>query len=151
MTFGISEYWLLAGVTLLVLEAVGLPGVGLLFAGLGALTVGGLIDIGVVDAGQGLTQALAFLLATSAWTAMLWRPMRRFYSNQNKTGYNNMVGETAYAGNGGLSKGAVGEATWSGTIMRATLAADAGVDSVESGAPLVIVEVKGATLIVRPR
>ncbi|MDX2113842.1 MAG: NfeD family protein [Alphaproteobacteria bacterium] len=147
----ISYIWLITGVLLLLAEAFGVTGVGLLFAGLGAFTVGFLLKLGAVGTDETLLQFVCFLAATALWTVALWKPMRKFYSSKNKAGYSNMIGETAYAGSSGLKKGEVGEATWSGTIMKAQLADDAGKDHVEGGAPVEIVDVKGVTLIVKPK
>ena len=146
----ISYIWLITGVLLLLTEAFGVTGVGLLFAGLGAFTVGFLLKLGAVGADNTLLQFVCFLAATALWTVALWKPMRKFYSSKNKAGYSNMIGETAYVGSSGLKKGVVGEATWSGTIMRAELVADSIKDTVEGGAAVEIVEVRGVTLFVRP-
>ncbi len=146
----ISYIWLITGVLLLLAEALGVSGVGLLFAGLGAFTVGFLLKLGAVGADNTLLQFVCFLAATALWTVALWKPMRKFYSSKNKAGYSNMIGETAYVGSSGLKKGVVGEATWSGTIMRAELVADSIKDTVEGGAAVEIVEVRGVTLFVRP-
>ncbi len=146
----LSYSWLIAGVILLLAEALGVSGVGLLFAGLGAMSVGILLKAGALGEGETLLQAVSFLAATALWALALWKPMRRYYSGKTKGGYNNMIGETAYVGSGGLKKGHDGEATWSGTIMKARLADDAQVAQVEGGSAVEIIEVKGATLVVRP-
>jgi membrane protein implicated in regulation of membrane protease activity len=147
----LSYMWLIAGVLLLLAEALGASGVGLFFAGLGALSVGFLLKLGLVAPEATLLQLVSFLAATALWTLVLWKPLRRFYSSNNKIGYSNMIGETAYVGSAGLKKGHDGEATWSGTIMKARLADNASVTQLEGGSAVEIVEVKGATLIVRPR
>jgi membrane protein implicated in regulation of membrane protease activity len=147
----ISYIWLITGVLLLLAEALGVSGVGLLFAGLGALTTGFLIKLGAVGMDDTLLQFVSFLAATALWTVALWKPMRKFYSSKNKAGFSNMIGETAYIGASGLKKGEIGEATWSGTIMRAQLVADSSKDAVEGGAAVEIVDVKGVTLLVKPK
>ncbi|MCE2927597.1 MAG: hypothetical protein LW823_08155 [Rickettsiales bacterium] len=147
----ISYIWLITGVLLLLAEALGVSGAGLLFAGLGAFTTGFLLKLNLVGADNTLLQFISFLAATALWTVALWKPMRKFYSSKNKAGYNNMIGETAYIGASGLKKGEIGEATWSGTIMRAQLAADSSKEVVEGGAAVEIVDVKGVTLLVKPK
>lgn len=150
MELSVTYIWLLAGVLMLVAEALGVTGVGLIFAGLGCLSVGIMLDFGHIADDATLMQFVLFFMTTAVWTLILWKPMRKFYSSKNAAGYNNMVGETAYAGSNGLSKGAIGEATWSGTIMKATLSEDASQSRVDAGSQVTIVAVKGATLIVKP-
>lgn len=151
MELSTTYIWLGIGVVMLLAEAMGISGVGLIFAGLACLTVGALVSLEVLGADATLMQVIVFLMATAAWTLVLWKPMRRFYSSHNKAGYSNMVGDTAYIGGGGLKKGETGEATWSGTIMKARLADDAAAQAVGSGIAVEIVDVKGATLIVKPK
>ena len=58
--------------------------------------------------------------------------------------------ETATVGAKGLTaKG--GEISWSGTIMKAKLAADAGVDTLPAGSDVEITDIEGITLIVKPK
>jgi membrane protein implicated in regulation of membrane protease activity len=138
--------WLIGGVVCLGLEALGVSGVGLLFAGLGALSIGSIVtaypDLSL------LQQGVIFLAATALWAVFLWKPLQKFRKPSGK-GYHNMIGETAYIGASGLQKGVVGEATWSGTIMRAELAH--GTESLPPGAAAVIVDISGNTLIVKPK
>lgn len=143
--------WLGIGVVMLLAEAMGISGVGLIFAGLAALSVGAALKLGLLDAQATLMQFIVFLMATAAWTIVLWKPMRRFYSSKNKAGYRNMVGDMAHVGPAGLKKGTPGEATWSGTIMKAELAHDSLKDQLEGGSAVEIVDVRGVTLIVKPR
>ena len=152
MEFSVTEIWLLVGVLLLFAEALGASGVGLFFAAFGCLTVGFLMIAGIVaEDAAWLQQSVAFVLSTALWTAILWKPLRNFYSSKNKVGYKNMVGDTAYVGAGGLSKGREGEATWSGTIMKAQLSPEAAAEKLDAGAAVEIVGVQGATLMVKPR
>lgn len=146
-----ATLWLIAGVAFLAMEALGLPGVGFLFAGLGALSVGALVSFEQLAADAVTLQWVVFFVATGIFAALLWKPMQRFHLNRKSHSYSNMVGDTAYVGSQGLKKNAIGEVTWSGTIMRAELAADAGVESLSAGAAVTIADVEGAKLIVRPK
>lgn len=143
--------WLLAGVILMLLEAFGLPGTGLLFAGLGAVSSGGSIYLGLVANDAHTTQFVVFFVATALWTALLWKPLMKARLTKHTGGYSNIIGDTAYVGSNGITKHAGGEVTWSGTIMKAQLAKHAPVDKVEAGSQVTIVEVTGATLIVKPK
>ncbi|MFW0777737.1 MAG: NfeD family protein [Rickettsiales bacterium] len=146
-----TEIWLIAGVLMLVAEALGVSGVGLLFAGLGALSLGALLEWEYVALDDTLMQFIYFLAFTAAWTLVLWKPMRRFYSNRSGTGYKNMVGDIAYVGEAGLTKNQPGEVTWSGTIMKAMLADELETQKLDAGVAVEIVRVHGTTLIVKPK
>lgn len=139
--------WLIAGVLLLAAEAMGASGIGLLFAGLGALTAG---SIATADAALTvLEQWVIFLAATALWAIILWKPLQKFRGKTSNDGYKNIVGDTAYIGAGGLGQNEIGEATWSGTIMKAELAE--GAAAIAPGAAARIVAVSGNTLIVKAK
>lgn len=143
--------WLVVGVIFIAAEALGMPGIGFMFAGLGALVVGAAVQSGAIGTDAHVSQFILFFLATSLWVALLWKPLKRLHLARRSNGYSNIVGETAYVGSNGLSKDGGGEVTWSGTIMKARLAARTHVDKVDAGAQVTIVEVSGSTLIVKPK
>ena len=133
--------WLMAGVLLLGAEALGASGIGLLFAGLAALCVGAWVQF-APDTSP-LLQWIAFFAGTAVWAIILWKPLQKFRAP--KQGYSNIIGDLAYIGAGGLQPGAIGEATWSGTIMKAQLAE--GQQALAGGAAARITAVSGNTLI----
>jgi membrane protein implicated in regulation of membrane protease activity len=141
--------WLLAGVILIAAEALGISGVGLLFAGLGAIAAGAGLHLGLVEPDAHVTQFCIFFLFTVVFAALLWKPMQKF---RNRTPhYHNIIGETAYVGVNGLNRQSGGEVTWSGTIMKAKLAPNPAIEALEPGAKVKIVEITGATLSVIPQ
>ena len=142
--------WLIAGVAFMAAEAFGAPGVGLLFAGLGAIATGAALYLGIIAEDATTAQFVAFFTTTAAFAFLLWKPLKRFRLGKSG-GYSNMIGDTAYVGSQGLAKGRPGEDTWSGTIMKAELAADAKEENLEAGSAVAIVEVVGAKLIVTPK
>lgn len=146
----VAYTWLIAGVVLVAIEAFGIPGMGFLFAGLGALTVGIGLNAGWLVAESQLPQWITFCVATAVWAVVLWAPLQKVRS-RGKAGYSNIVGDTAYVGSSGLKKGHVGEVTWSGTIMQAQLIPDSSAETLDAGAQVVIVQISGATLIVKPK
>ena len=146
-----GDIWLLAAVVLMLVEAFGLPGVGLVFAGLGSLVVGFFIFSGMIAADNEAAQWTLFFISSLLWALVLWKPMQKFRVGKRHGEYNNIVGGTAYVGGNGLTRKHGGEVTWSGTIMRAELSKAAGVEAVEPGSQVVITEVTGATLVVMPK
>lgn len=141
--------WLCFGVVCFVVEALIVTGVGFLFAGLGALTVGSLLAL-YPDISS-LQQWILFFSISSLWAVILWKPLLRFRSKQGAAGYQNMVGDVAYIAASGLKKGSIGEASWSGTIMRAKLADHAHVEELAGGAQAVITAVEGNVLVVKAK
>lgn len=141
--------WLIAGVCLMVLEAVGVSGVGLMFAGLGAVVAGMAVHFGLIGSGELVSECIVFLAATSLWSYLLWHPIKKFHTGK-RGHYRNIVGDTAYAGSNGIDRKTGGEVTWSGTIMKARLAPGFDAERVEAGSQVEITDVSGATLIVKP-
>lgn len=148
-----SFVWLIIGVLCISFEAFGISGVGFFFAGLAALCVGVLVELGVIGVDSMLLQIAAFCTFTVAWAFLLWKPLRRFRMNLGKSeaGYSNMIGETAIVSGAGLKAGKTGDVIWSGTVMKAELAPSVGDVEVTTGSQVVIVSIRGATLIVEPK
>lgn len=142
--------WLVAGVILLIGEMI-IPAVGMLFAGLGALTVGMLLNFNIISLEDTLLQTLVFAVATVLWTLLLWKPIQRLKLGKNKTPYHNIIGETAIVGEKGLHKVYGGEVLWSGAIMKAKLAEHSDIENLESGKHVIVKEITGNTLIVTPK
>lgn len=147
----VTYIWLISGVALMVIDAVGIPGVGVMFAGLGAVTAGIAVNLALVGDTSYVSQFIIFFASTAVWAVALWKPIQKFRLKHPHPGYNNIVGETGYVGSSGLSKTGGGEVTWSGTIMKAQLIHHASVDTLEAGTPVTIVEVSGTTLMVKPK
>jgi len=141
-------FWLSVGVLCLGAEALGISGIGLLFAGFGAISAGAALYF--VPELSELLQLLVFLVATALWAAILWKPLQKFRAPKNKI-YQNIIGDTAYISSEGLKKGEVGEATWSGTIMRAQLSDNANVESLAGGSQTIITALSGNILILKPK
>jgi membrane protein implicated in regulation of membrane protease activity len=147
MEISIMVLWLVIGVLLFFAEMI-LPGIGLLFAGFAALTVGLLLNFHMIGSEDYLLQALIFVVSTAIWTACLWKPLKKFRCG--KTTYNNIVGETATVSKKGVTKNG-GEVVWSGSVMKAKLADNSPVESIESGETVIIKEISGNILTVIPK
>lgn len=147
----ITVTWLILGGILIALEALSIPGIGFLFAGLAAVTTGGLLAFGLLDTQSFLTQLLIFLLSTALWAALLWAPLQRYMKRNSSTSYKNIVGKTAVVSDEGLKKGVVGKVKWSGTWMTARLSETSSVEELEAGQEVVINSISGTELTVSPK
>lgn len=133
--------WLVAGVIFVVLEFTALPGVGLLFAGVAALLVGGLTE----SMGTSLTyQWVIFLAGTVILTLLFYKPLRNYQTNKDVK-YSDMVGESATVV-GVLVPNIEGKVRWSGTVMKARLQS---ADTLAEGASVKITAIDGNILVVR--
>lgn len=141
----ISVYWLLAGAVLLALEAFGIPGIGFLFAGIAAILVGALVELGLLHPLSTVTQFGVFGLATVLFAVLLWNKLKSWRINPNAPHYHNMVGTEAVVTQP-LINDAIGEVRWSGALMRARLADKHG--SLAVGTPVIIREMDGNVLLV---
>lgn len=141
----ISVYWLIAGAVLLALEAFGIPGMGFLFGGIAAILVGTLVETGLIDPLDLITQGAVFSLTTVLFAALLWKKLKSWRLNPNTPHYHNMVGTEAVVTQE-LIHDRVGEVRWSGTLMRARLADTHG--SLTLGTTVIIRAVEGNVLLV---
>lgn len=142
-----ASYWFFASVLLFLAEALGMSGVGLLFAAIGAFCMGVLLQLGLLTTDDYVTQGAVFFLLTAFWTAVLWLPLKKMRLSRPAQEHHDMIGRFATVAEGGLKRGTAGHARWSGTTMRARLAEDAAIAHAAAGDELKIVKVDGATLI----
>lgn len=146
-----SYIWLIAGALLLAIEAFGVPGIGFLFAGLAAIVVGLLVDFSIIAADDYVLQVGAFFAFTAVTAALLWKKLKQWRTAPAKGGeFQNIIGDKAIVGRGGLQKGQTGQVSWSGTTMMAEIQDDATVDGIKEGVVVKIVGVRGSKLIVAP-
>ena len=147
----IAYYWLVASMVFLALEAFGISGVGFLFAGLAAVCVGILIELDVISRFDMVEQFATFFGATTVCALLLWKPLKRWYSNKEGRAYSNIVGTMAKVTSPeGLRKGSLGEVKWSGTTMQAELTMESPKMHIAEGEMVVVVSVKGSKLVVAP-
>lgn len=147
----VAIIWLIAGSIFILLEAMAVPGVGFLFSGLAAITLGGLIQFGFIEETNYTLQAGVFLGASGLWAAILWVPLQRFHKKRKGNNFSNMVGDTAIIYKNPLYKNKQGEVKWSGTIMYAMLDTASPVEKLEEGSAVEITSVDGNILIVTPK
>jgi membrane protein implicated in regulation of membrane protease activity len=85
------------------------------------------------------------------WTLALWKPLQRFRLRlKNKPAYDSLIGGHATVHGSALVRGREGQVLWSGTIMSAEIAPDAGVETIPPGARVVVADVRGALVLVHP-
>lgn len=143
--------WFVASVAFMLLEALGAPGIGLLFAGIGALAAGAAVYGGYVHEDAFTTQFAIFFAGSAVSALLLWKPMQKKREGRKAAGFRNMIGDTAFVLSGGINQEEGGNVQWSGTIMKAELMPEYQGNPLAEGDKVVIVEVHGATLVVRPK
>jgi len=144
-----SSVWLIAGAILIILEIVLFTGIGFLFAGLGAISVAGGLIAGWIDSLS--AQFILFFLATGFWTAVLWKPLKKFIEGKG-SGFDDMVGSTAVVFGQSIEKGKMGEVKWSGTIMKCQLDPGAeGLEMIDPETEVIITGVSKGILIIRAK
>lgn len=143
MALSTAAVWMLAGGALIGLEALAIPGIGLLFAGLGAVLTG--VALLIFPGLSPYLQFALFFIFTTVWAALLWKPLVRLRHIPGG-GYSDMVGRRVTVGPGGLAKGAAGEVRWSGTTLTARLAENARSSRAEAGEELKITAVNAGVV-----
>lgn len=144
-----SIIWLLTGALFLALEAFGAPGIGFLFAGLGAILTGLLIELDIIAATDYVLHFAAFFINSSLLAFLLWNKVKRLRAPTGQRGeYSNIIGDDAVT-IGTLAPDHTGEVRWSGTLMKAKL--EAGSEPLAGGADVVITAIQGNVLTVKAK
>ncbi len=139
--------WLVVGMLFLAVEAFGLPGIGMLFAGLGALVTGIVIAMGLAGAENIPAQFAWFFGATTISGILLWKPMKRFrMTRPGAKEYSNIVGQKAVIGKGGLKRGHPGNVIWSGASMVGEIAVGCAADELPEGETVTVTAIEGSRL-----
>lgn len=142
------EIWLALGLIFILLEFTTIPGIGLLFIGIGALTSSLILHNYPMLIPYQLT---IVGLASFAWFLVLWWPLKRFLYGKG-TGkrygkdYFDIVGTEVEVSVEEIKPGGMGSVTWSGTLMNARLIAGEE-KAAQVGEKLYVHEVKGNILI----
>ena len=140
------EIWLIVGIIFILAEFTAVPGIGLLFIGLGALSASILMYY-LPDLAS--YQVASVGLISLAWFLVLWWPLKVFVyrkKGEGRTDYYDMLGMQVEVVEKDLTSSSVGKVAWSGTTMNAKL------DSAEDkgakvGYQLYITDIKGNVLI----
>lgn len=142
-----SAVWLTIGVVTIIIEFFVAPGLGFVFAGLGALVTGALLQLGLIEATS--AQLVSFAVATSLWALLLWKPLKSALAKKAiGKGESHIIGTDAIVAKEGVDKNK-GQAKWSGAIMNAKLAADSKETKLTQGQVAEVVALDGSTLILK--
>lgn len=140
-----SLTWLVLGIIFIIIEVFAIPGIGFLFAGLGAITLGALLTFDLMFA-SGWTEHIAyFFFFTTVWAVILWVPLKNTLKNKNGEGYSNIVGTSAEVTED-LISGKIGQVKWSGARMRARIIASSDEEKIPKGETVWVHENKGGIL-----
>ncbi|HCR85091.1 MAG TPA: hypothetical protein DIV86_00270 [Alphaproteobacteria bacterium] len=139
--------WYILGITLIILE-VKLGGIGLFFAGLGAITTAAFSQFSIFGFEPSiLSNVLCFLIATTIWTIILWKPFKNFTITQKGEGFSDIIGTEATTLSP-IKKGGAGNVKWSGAIMRAKISITSSCSEINTGETVKIVDKVDGILIV---
>lgn len=144
----IALIWLFLSAVFFVLEVSLVPGIGFLFAGFAAMTVGGLLNFGVIDSESYFSQFAYFFGLIFAWAAILWYPIKNFRNKNKGEDFQNVIGDSAIILDKDLTKGSKGKVKWSGTIMKARLYDDDAKDKINKDEEVYVKDIKGNVLTV---
>jgi membrane protein implicated in regulation of membrane protease activity len=144
-----SAIWLICGAFLIILDVIMINVIWVMFAGLGAVTVGAMVASGFID--STVAQFTLFFFATGIWSLLLWKPLKNFMEGKG-TGFNDMVGATAIVYGEALEYGKMGKVKWSGTVMNCRLESNVeGVNKIEPGTEVTIAGVSKGVMLVRTK
>jgi membrane protein implicated in regulation of membrane protease activity len=136
----ITLFWLILGITFMLIEVSVIPGFGSLFLGLGAFTVTILLAFDVAPDDEYLHQFILLLMSTSSWLIILWRPLVN-YLDSSASKVKDVDGSEATIYSKHLNNHGVGKIKWSGVIMNAKM--DSSQDEAEKGELVLIDRVEG--------
>ena len=138
-----SEFWLVIGFVMLSIEVVtGFTTGVFLFAGLGALTTGVLMSLGVLPetwvAGVSSTG-----ISTGIITALLWRTLKNLQGNRprQKDNSSDLIGHS-FVLEGDIAMDSPGSTHYSGITWKVEIDNDAGVDNIDAGQRVVVTSVE---------
>lgn len=147
----IAFVWITIAIIFLFLEASAIPGVGFLFAGLSALSVGGLISFSIIDNYDYTAQFIFCSLFAIIWFCVLWYPLKKYRSlNNSETPYQNINGSEAILVSETLKNNENGKIKWSGTIMNAKAIINQENVVLTKGERVIIKSITGNTAIIIP-
>ncbi len=141
-----TTLWIIIGFICILLEVLAMPGIGLLFVGLGAMSTSVLLELHLIEH-QWLPDSIAFTILTAFWAVVLWWPLKLFSKRSASESYQNIVGSVAYVHGEVLESKKIGTVKWSGVIMQAKLTGKSN-ESIAKDRPVIVVSIKENILYV---
>lgn len=144
-----AECWLIFGFITILFEICFISGIGLVFAGFGAITTAGVISI---DPNMLTYQYPLFAAFSFAWCGVLWQPLKKYLHNKSAVSHtSDLVGVLVeVTGSALVPGGKVGQVKWSGTILNARLDSEVSSEQI-AGTILRVKEVDGSIVICTTR
>jgi len=143
-----AAIWFIASVLLIILEVTGIFNFTALLTGLGALTVGVLLEREIIGNDSVNLQIIIFCLLSAIYIFLSWLIFGWPGSRQSTETFHDIVGSRAKIVDGSLYKTKTGKISWSGTHLPARCHNDCLVDVLKEGHFVTIVEVRGNVAIV---
>ncbi len=143
--------WLVIGTICMILEIIGISGIGFFFGGIAAFIIAILSYTHIIPLEALTLQWGAWFILSTLLAAILWKPLRNFSKPDEAAakGYKNTITGEAVVIKKDLMVGETGQATWSGTIMNARLA-DGHDTTITKNTTARIVGVHGNILLLAP-
>lgn len=129
-----AEFWLAFGFVMLAIEVITGFTTGIfLFAGLGALTTGALMSVGVLP-GTWIAGVSCTGISSGIITGLLWKPLKRLQGDKpaEKDNSSDLVGHEFVVEND-ITMRKPGATHYSGISWRVEIDKDAGVEIIEAG------------------
>ena len=143
-----TEGWVVLGLVCIMAEMFMIPGLGLLFVGLGSLS---LVLIEFIWPQIYELQYIALILLSLMWFVFLWKPMKyHLYRNKStNSAVPNLIGGNVLVVKHAIEPGIMGHVEWSGVVMNAKLSENIK-ETYKAGSSLKVLEIRGNILICSP-
>ena len=142
--------WALIGIALLSIEAFALQGMGILFAGFAAISLGvSIFNNPEAFDGEIGKQFSYFFGYTIGWAALLWLPLKYFYGYASEDEYKNIIG-TYGTVEENFGRDEIGKLRWSGTTVRAKIDDTSVATDLKAKSHVRVTAIKDGVYIVKP-
>ncbi len=148
--FSVMTVWFVTALFLIILEITGIFNFTALLTGFAALTVGVLIERGVIASDSLNVQIIVFCLLFTGYIFLSWLIFGFPFQSRSEEKFYDIVGSQATISGGNLHKTKTGKISWSGTFLPAKCHKSCQLDKLIEGQSVTIVEVKGNVAFVIP-
>jgi len=139
--------WFSVGIILIIIEFIKIPGIGLLFLGLGAITTS--ISLYYLPKTVFISQFSIFGISSLSLFILLWYPIKVFMkntTNNSDDAYIDVIGSTAKVINNNIMDNSYGQVLWSGTVMNAKFISSRNSCYIKVGEYMTVISIKGNVL-----